>query len=89
MNYLSAFEKGDIMKKCIVTGVVTANRRDGGNSFTVLNGDIEVNEQGEEVYITSRQKEDSSESEDVSCLVKDMDNSLQEYVKNNKRWIEV
>jgi hypothetical protein len=83
------------MKKCIVTGIVNAREFHNGrqihssSTFYCLNGDIETNEDGDEVYITSRQKENSSESEDVIKLVKEMQPEIQEYIKNNKRYIEV
>lgn len=52
----------------------------GGNRFYHLNGDIEINESGEEVYIESHKKDGSSESEDVAYPVKDMPKLVQRYI---------
>lgn len=52
------------MRVCIVTGIVPdieSNIRTGGNRFWVLNGDIEGDKDGNEVYICTRMKKDSSE----------------------------
>lgn len=79
------------MKKCIVTGIVDdieSNMRTGGNRFWFLNGDIEIDKEGNEVYICSRMKKDSSELEDVSSIVKDMPQPVQDYIAANKQFIE-
>lgn len=56
--------------------------------FWVLNGDIEGDKDGNEVYICTRMKKDSSESEDVFSLVKDMPQPIQDYIAVNKRFVE-
>lgn len=79
------------MKKCIVTGIVNddeSNNRTGGNRFWVLNEDIEVDTDGNEVYVCSCMKKDSSELENVYSLVKDMTQPIQAYIAVNKRFIE-
>lgn len=79
------------MRVCIVTGIVPdieSNIRTGGNRFWVLNGDIEGDKDGTEVYICTRMKKDSSEFEDVFSLVKDMPQPIQDYIAVNKRFVE-
>lgn len=53
----------------------------GGNRFYYLNGDIEINGEGELVYIQSRKADKDMESEDVEFLVKDMPKLVQRYIQ--------
>lgn len=60
-----------------INGVIQ-DKRDGGNTIFVLNGDIETNSKGQEIYIT-----DTIEGKQ-SRLVKDLPLEIQSYIKNNK-----
>jgi hypothetical protein len=77
------------MEKCIVTGIlprrcwVTGKNCPG--SFWILNGDIELDEQGKELYIESKIVEGTSESEDVIKHVDEMPKEVQEYIATHKR----
>ena len=59
----------------------------GGSRFYHLNGDIETDETGNEIYIVSRKKENSSESEDVAYPVKNMPKLVQRYIKKHTQTV--
>lgn len=74
----------------VVSGIVYDDeyaRRHGGNRFYHLNGDIETDAAGNAVYIENRQKEGSSESEDISFFVKDMPKLIQRYIAKHTQTV--
>lgn len=68
----------------IVSGIIYDDEyalMHGGNRFYYLNGDIETDINGRDVYIESRRKENGKESEDDTFLVKDMPKLVQRYIQ--------
>ena len=57
------------------------NARTGANRFYHLNGDIETNPDGEQVYICSMLNQDTGKSEDVCELVKNLPDVVQKFIK--------
>lgn len=55
--------------------------RTGGNRFYHLNGDIETNSEGEQVYLCTRQNQQTGEFEDVSKLVSNLPNIVQRFIE--------
>lgn len=66
------------MNKYRIYGTVNDNAKMGGISFWVLNGDIEVNQEGKEVYIIEDKEGEKSE------LVENMPLIVQQYIKQHK-----
>lgn len=54
--------------------------RTGGNRFYHLNGDIETNNEGEQVYICTRQNQEGK-FEDVRELVSNLPNVVQRFIE--------
>lgn len=79
------------MKKTIITGMLTNDEswKVGKNSFTCFNGDIEIDAEGDEVYIIERLKENSNETEEIITKIKTMPERLQQFIRENKREIEI
>lgn len=79
------------MKKTIITGTLNNENswKLGKNSFSVFNGDIETDKDGDEVYITERLKENSNEIEEVSIKIKTMPKYVQDFIQKNKQEIEL
>lgn len=77
------------MEKCIVTGILSrkcwVTGRDCPGSYWTLNGDIELDNHGREIYIESRMVEGTSKSEDVIKRVDEMPAEVQEYIATHKR----
>jgi hypothetical protein len=55
--------------------------------MTLINGDIEIDSEGDEVYIFARQKKDSNEIEEISTKVKTLSKRVQNFIQENKRVI--
>lgn len=77
------------MSKCVVTGCVKdrGGLRYGSMGFWALNGDIEQDENGNEVYICECRAEHSDASVEVRTLVKDMPQEVQQYIADHKQII--
>lgn len=76
----------NIMKKEIkvVCGLIyddEYHKRMGMHKFYHLNGDIETNSEGEQVYICSIQNEETGEFEDVTERVSNMPDFIQKYIE--------
>ncbi len=66
------------MKKTIITGLYKHS-----NSYAILNGDIELNAQGEEIYI------ESTKDGERAIAVKKLPIEIQAYINEHKRKIEL
>ncbi len=55
--------------------------RTGGNRFYHLNGDIETNSDGKQVYICDRQNPETGEFEDIVELVSNLPKCVQKYIE--------
>lgn len=55
--------------------------REGVNRFYHLNGDIETNSAGEQVYICTKLNENTGKNEDVECRVCDTPKYIQKYIE--------